>query len=88
MTNKFEFSSGHEMSASANDGERLFVKTKQLISSILPCSRGQDLLGCLKSRATEEDIELYWRLAEIKEAADKKAESNRTMLDQTNVFPV
>ncbi len=30
--------------------------------------------------------DLYWRLIEKREAADARAENNRTQLDHTNVF--
>jgi len=66
--------------------EKLFVKTKHLIMTVLPCTREANLLGCLKSRTTPDQAEYYWRLVERREAADARAENNRTQLDHTNVF--
>jgi hypothetical protein len=68
------------------DTDRLFLKTKLLLATVLPCTKESNLLGCLKSRTTDDQAELYWQLVERQEEADKKAHHNRTMLDHTNVF--
>ena len=59
------------------NAERLFVKTKQLLASVLPCTKETNLIGCLKSASTPEQNELYWQLLEKKMEVDEKAEQNR-----------
>jgi hypothetical protein len=50
------------------------------------CFTFKYISGCLKSRTTPDQAEYYWRLVEKREAADARAENNRSMLDHTNVF--
>ena len=42
--------------------DRLFVKTKQLLAAVLPCTKENNLIGCLKSVTTQEQSDLYWDL--------------------------
>ncbi len=88
LTNKFEFASLSMIKAGAFDTDKLFVKTKQLITSVLPCTKESNLLGCLKSKTSGEEAEKYWRLVELKEQVEKTAENNRSMLEHTNLFQV
>lgn len=85
LTSKFDLVSG---GPDRQDLDRLFIKTKQLIMTVLPCTRENNLIGCLKSKPSPDQIENYWRLVERKEEADKTAENNRTMLEHTNLFQV
>jgi len=66
--------------------DRLFVKTKQLISAVLPYTKESNLIGCLKSPTTAEQSEQYWELMDYRIELDKKAEQNKKMLDHTNLF--
>uniref|UniRef100_A0A0K2T0J2 Ras GTPaseactivatinglike protein IQGAP1like [Bombyx mori] n=1 Tax=Lepeophtheirus salmonis TaxID=72036 RepID=A0A0K2T0J2_LEPSM len=81
LTNKFELS-GFDRS----DTEELFIKTKHLIMSILPCTKEGNLIGCLKSETTQEFETLYWQLVNQKEEEEKEATRNKSMLDHTNPF--
>ena len=82
LSNKFALDSA----ADRANTDRLFVKTKQLIAAVLPCTKESNLIGCLKSATTQEQSDLYWELVEQKMAVDEKAEQNRTMLEHTNLF--
>ena len=73
LTNKFEL----ETSVDRASTDRLFVKTKQLIATVLPCTKESNLIGCLKSASTPEQNELYWDLVERRMATNVKAEQNR-----------
>ena len=68
--------------------DRLFVKTKQLIMMVLPCSTGDNLIGCLKSKTFPNQEEQYWDLIAKKAKADQAAKSNASMIDHTNLFKV
>ena len=70
------------------DMERLFVKTKQLIMMVLPCTTGDNLIGCLKSKTLPYHEEHYWTLVEKKEKADQTAQVNASMINHTNLFKV
>lgn len=83
LTNKFAISSKQKL-----DMDRLFVKTKQLIMMILPCSQGDNLIGCLKSKTLPFHEEKYWELVEKKEKVDATALVNASMIDHTNLFMV
>lgn len=76
------------INAGALDTDKLFVKTKQLITSVLPCTKESNLLGSLKSKTSGEEAEKYWRLVEQKEQVEKTAENNKSMLEHTNLFQV
>ena len=73
LTNKFAL----ETFVDRANAERLFVKTKQLLASVLPCTKESNLMGCLKSASTPDQVELYWQLLEKKMEVDEKAEQNR-----------
>ena len=83
MTNKFASSQGLGDSAIA---DKLFVKTKQLLTTVLPCTTADNLIGCLKSVTTPHQANYYWDLIEKREAGNKHAERNATMLEHTNLF--
>ena len=68
--------------------DRLFVKTKQMIMMVLPCTHGDNLIGCLKSKTLPYQEEQYWDLIAKKEKADQAAKSNASMIDHTNLFKV
>jgi hypothetical protein len=93
LTNKFTLPP-----VDRGDMDRLFIKTKQLLCSVLPCTafgqgvaavtnRREDvnLIGCLKSKTVREQEEVYWRLMAAKEAADERATKHQ-QLDHTNLF--
>ena len=94
LTNKFTLPP-----VDRTDVDRLFIKTKQLLASVLPCTAfGQgvasvtnkrddvNLIGCLKSKTVREQEEVYWKLMAAKEAADERAVRNNKQLDHTNLF--
>ncbi|XP_059079464.1 ras GTPase-activating-like protein IQGAP1 [Tigriopus californicus] len=82
LSNKFEVPLVDKLNM-----DRLFLKTKQQIMSILPCTHENNLLGCLKSRTTDEQSQKYWKIVKRKREADKIFENNKSMLDQTISFP-
>ena len=84
LTNKFALSAVNH-----SDTDRLFVKTKQLIAMALPCtapSKTATLIGCLKSITTREQEEMYWDIMARKEDSEKRAVTNQSMLEHTNLF--
>ena len=84
LTNKFALSAVNH-----SDTDRLFVKTKQLISMALPCtapSKTATLIGCLKSITTRDQEEMYWDIMARKEDSEKRAVTNQSMLEHTNLF--
>lgn len=83
LTNKFEVPFSNQL-----DMDRLFIKTKQMIMSILPCTAENNLMSCLKSKPTEEQIQLYWKLMQIREETDKIAGDHHSALNHTNLFQV
>ena len=84
LTNKFTVT----VSSQKLTMDRLFVKTKQLIMIVLPCSNGDNLIGCLKSKTLLYQEEQYWDLIAKKEKADQTAQNNASMIDHTNLFKV
>ncbi len=62
------------------DVDRLFVKTKQLLMCALPCTAEGNLLGCLKSKAAQAQIDLYWRLVDKKQEREQITENNKTVM--------
>ncbi len=52
----------------------------QLLASVLPCTGESNLLGCLKSVPSLEQLRFYARLVNEREERDKMAENNKTML--------
>ena len=55
---------------------------------VLPCTSGDNLIGCLKSKTLPHQEEQYWDLIAKKEKADQAAKSNASMIDHTNLFKV
>ena len=58
----------------------MFVKTKQLLATALPCTAESNLLGCLKSKACQPQIELYWRLVDKRQEREQMTENNKTVM--------
>ena len=87
LSNKFELS-GKSFCVGGGllDVDRLMSRTKRMIAQVLPCTKEGNLLGCLKSRTSEEDAQFYWTLMDRKDEMEKKAEKNRTALDRTHRF--
>ena len=70
------------------DMDRLFVKTKQLVMMVLPCTTGDNLIGCLKSKTQYFQEQQYWSLVEKKVQVQQAAKVNASMIDHTNLFKV
>ena len=85
LTNKF---SGELNSNQKLDMDRLFVKTKQLIMIVLPCTYGDNLIGCLKSKTLIGQEDQYWEIIAKRERADQAAQVNASMINHTNHFKV
>eukprot|EP00096_Caligus_rogercresseyi_P007633 TRINITY_DN25587_c0_g1_i1.p1 TRINITY_DN25587_c0_g1~~TRINITY_DN25587_c0_g1_i1.p1 ORF type:complete len:594 (-),score=268.58 TRINITY_DN25587_c0_g1_i1:41-1729(-) len=83
LSNKFDASGSNE---ARSDTEELFIKTKHLVISILPCTRESNLIGCLKSESSPQQEALYWELVSQKEEEEREADRNKSMLDHTNPF--
>jgi len=83
LTNKF---SGELNSNQKLDMDRLFVKTKQLIMIVLPCTYGDNLIGCLKSKTLIGQEDQYWEIIAKRERADQAAQVNASMINHTNHF--
>ena len=65
--------------------DRLFVKTKQLIMMVLPCTNADNLIGCLKSKTMPNQEEHYWNLVSKREQADQAIQVNASMIDHTTL---
>lgn len=58
--------------------DRMFVKTKQLLASVLMCtdlrsySDSANLIGILKSKTSREQEELYWKIMAKKDQVDEQ----------------
>jgi len=46
----------------------------------LPCTFENNLLGCLKSRACQQQIDLYWKLVDRRQQAEQVTENNRNVM--------
>ena len=66
--------------------DKLFVKTKQLIMIVLPCTSGDNLIGCLKSKTQHYQEQQYWQLIDKKVQVHQAAKVNASMIDHTNLF--
>ena len=84
LTNKFTVPISHQRL----DMDRLFVKTKQLIMMVLPCTTADNLIGCLKSKTVHYQEDQYLHLLNKRELADGCAKANASMIDHTNFVRV
>ncbi len=84
LTNKFSLAPLNQKA----DMDRLFVKTKHLLMMILPCSQGDNLIGCLKSKTLPYQEDQYWDLIAKKAKVDQVAKINASMIDHNNLFKV
>jgi len=53
----------------------------------LPCTSENSLLGCLKGKACQQQVDLYWKLVDRKQKADQVTENNKGVMNNTNLFP-
>jgi hypothetical protein len=83
LTNKFTVPIANQL-----DMDRLYIKTKQLITTVFPCTTGDNLIGCLKSRTLAYQEDHYWELIARRQAADRHAQSNSAMIEHVNLFKV
>lgn len=55
LTNKFEVPA-----VDRSDTDKLFIKTKQFIMFVLPCTKENNLIGCLKSKTTKAQVRFLY----------------------------
>ncbi len=79
LSNKFGFDSVVDRA----NTDRLFVKTKQLLAAVLPCTKESNLIGCLKSATTQEQSDLYWDLVIL--LSKLKSYTNKLLIDRDRV---
>ena len=53
---------------------------------VLPCTSGDNLIGCLKSKTQHFQDSQYWQLIDKKDQAQQAAKVNASMIDHTNLF--
>ena len=53
---------------------------------VLPCTHGDNLIGCLKSKTMPYQDEHYWDLIEKKHKADQAAKVNARNIEHVNMF--
>ena len=68
--------------------DRLFVKTKQFIMIVLPCTNADNLIGCLKSKTLPYQEDQYYDLMSKRKQADHAAKINASMIEHTNLVQV